>query len=104
MPPSDEEFKHLKVLFTSDGKEGAGGGQVVRGGVCGDAGVLPDRCGEDTAEPQGPLWNSVIRGKLGAESLLLGVERSQPRWLRHLIRMLSPRVVPRTSYWEEAPG
>lgn len=77
---------------------------MVWGGVCGNAGALPDCRGEDTAEPQGPVWNSVIRGKLGAESLLLGIERSQVRWFRHRIRMLPIRVVPGTSYWEEAPG
>jgi len=37
--------------------------------------------------------SSVIREGLGVEPLLLRIERSQMRWLRHLVRMPPGRLL-----------
>ncbi|TWW77545.1 hypothetical protein D4764_12G0009350 [Takifugu flavidus] len=78
-------------------------------GIRSNADSAPVRCGEERAEPKGlnlpvdlrsypHLWvaglslrdrvrSSAIREELGVEPLLLRVERSQMRWLGHLVRM-----------------
>ena len=50
--------------------------------------------------------SSVIQEGLGVEPLLLRIERSQMRWLGHLVRMPPGRLPGEVfrSHWEETPG
>jgi len=66
--PQAKEFKYLGVLFTSEGKMGAGDGQTDWCGVCSNASAVPVRCGEEGAEPKG----LYISCGLGSWRVLLG--------------------------------
>ncbi|TWW80203.1 R2 Retrovirus-related Pol polyprotein from type I retrotransposable element [Takifugu flavidus] len=69
--PQVEEFKYLGVLFTSEGR-------MER--------EIDRRIGW-LGSPLERVRSSAIREELGVEPLLLCVERSQMRWLGHLVRM-----------------
>ncbi|TWW62669.1 hypothetical protein D4764_04G0013160 [Takifugu flavidus] len=109
--PQVEEFKYLGVLFTSEGRMEQ---EIDR--CIGAAYAVMVRSGEERAELKGEaldlpvdlrsyphLWvaglslrdrvrSSTIQEELGVEPLLLRVERSQMRWLGHLVRMLPGSV------------
>ncbi|KAI3374045.1 hypothetical protein L3Q82_022600 [Scortum barcoo] len=111
--PQVEEFKYLRILFTSKGKckkelsrkaklsiyqvnlRFPPSPMVMNFGVAGRS--LRDR-----------VRSSVTREELGVEPLLLHIERSQLRWLGHLFRMppgrLPREVLPGMSHREEAQG
>ncbi|TWW74298.1 hypothetical protein D4764_14G0002990 [Takifugu flavidus] len=69
--PQVEAFKYLGGLFTSEGRME----QEV------------DRRIGWLGSPLERVRSSAIREELGVEPLLLRVERSQMRWLGHLVRM-----------------
>ncbi|TWW74365.1 R2 Retrovirus-related Pol polyprotein from type I retrotransposable element [Takifugu flavidus] len=111
--PQVEEFKYLGVLFTSEGRMER---EIDRRIGAASAVIRTLHSGEERAEPKGEaldllvdlrsyphLWvaglslrdrvrSSAIREELGVESLLLRVERSQMRWLGHLVRMPPGRL------------
>ncbi|TWW64123.1 hypothetical protein D4764_03G0011310 [Takifugu flavidus] len=117
-----EEFKYLGVLFTSEGRME----QEIDRRISAASAVMQTLHRSivvKRAEPKGEaldlpvdlcsyphLWvaglslrdrvrSSAIREELGVESLLLRVERSQMRWLGHLVRHVPPVGDPR-----EDPG
>ncbi|TWW59217.1 General transcription factor II-I repeat domain-containing protein 2 [Takifugu flavidus] len=106
-----EEFKYLGVLFTSEGRMeqevdrriGAASAvmqslhrSVVVKKFTGRSSFLPSPMVMSFGDR---VRSSAIREELGVEPLLLCVERSQMRWLGHLVRMPPGRLP-----GEETPG
>ncbi|TWW74494.1 hypothetical protein D4764_14G0004970 [Takifugu flavidus] len=74
--PRVEEFKYLGVLFTSEGRMEQDIDRRI-----GAASAVMRTLHRDRVR------SSAIREEFGVEPLLLRVERSQMRWLGHLVRM-----------------
>ncbi|TWW54485.1 hypothetical protein D4764_0145930 [Takifugu flavidus] len=103
--PQVEEFKYLGVLFTSEGRmereidRRIGAASAVMRTLHRSVVVkreLSRKAKLSIYRLELPGWlallrdrvrSSAIREELGVESLLLRVERSQMRWLGHLVRM-----------------
>ncbi|TWW64132.1 hypothetical protein D4764_03G0011400 [Takifugu flavidus] len=79
--PQVEGFKYLRVSFTSEGKMEQ---EIDR--WIGAASAVMRTLHRDRVR------SSAIREELGVEPLLLRVERSQMRWLGHLVRMPPGRL------------
>ncbi|KAK0144504.1 Retrovirus-related Pol polyprotein from type-1 retrotransposable element R2 [Merluccius polli] len=92
--PQVEEFKYLGVLFTSEGriKEQKKEQRTrTRSRVqVAEMSFLRRVAGLSLRDR---VRSSVIRKELGVDPLILRVERSQMRWLGHLVRM-PPRRLP----------
>ncbi|TWW69209.1 hypothetical protein D4764_18G0000150 [Takifugu flavidus] len=101
--PQVEEFKYLGVLFTSEGRmeqeidRRIGAASAVMRTL--HRSVVVKRELSRKAKPSPMVMSfrdrvrsSAIREELGVEPLLLRVERSQMRWLGHLVRMPPGRL------------
>ncbi|TWW63998.1 hypothetical protein D4764_03G0010060 [Takifugu flavidus] len=95
--PQVEEFKYLGILFTSEGRmeqevdrrisAASAVMRTLHRSVVVKRGVTLNLPGE-----RDRVRSSAIREELGVEPLLLRVERSQMRWLGHLVRMPPGRL------------
>ncbi|TWW62770.1 hypothetical protein D4764_04G0014170 [Takifugu flavidus] len=106
--PQVEEFKYLGVLFMSDERMeqeidrriGAASAVMVRSGEEIYRSIfVPTLTYGWLGSPLERMRSSAIQEELGVEPLLLRVERSQMRWLGHLVRMPPGRLP-----GEETPG
>ncbi|TWW81679.1 hypothetical protein D4764_01G0014940 [Takifugu flavidus] len=110
--PQVEEFKYLGVLFISEGRieqeihRWIGAVSAVMRTLHRSVVVkreLSQKAKLSTYQVAGlslrdRVRSSAIREELGVEPLLLRVERSQMRWLGHLVRM-SPGYLPGEVFW-----
>ncbi|TWW59948.1 hypothetical protein D4764_05G0000380 [Takifugu flavidus] len=107
--PQVEEFKYLGVLFTSEGRMEREVDRRTRSGeeiyrsifvptltYGHDLWVMTERTRSRVQAAEMSFLqrgrSSAIREELGVEPLLLRVERSQMRWLGHLVRMPPERL------------
>ena len=82
-PPKLQHIMSGVVIILSEwGKHGAWDGQADRCGVSSDAGIVPDRCGEEGAEPEGQAlhWPVRLRPDPHLWSWALGSDRKKEIW------------------------